>query len=76
NRVSHSLDFTGPAVAGDSHCASALVAIHDACQYLRREPEGIAIAGAVNLNLHPSKYQQLSKMQVLASGAESASFAS
>ncbi|MGV4759405.1 aminotransferase class I/II-fold pyridoxal phosphate-dependent enzyme, partial [Burkholderia pseudomallei] len=76
NRVSHCFDFNGPAVAFDSHCASALVAIHEACQYLRREPEGIAIAGAVNLNLHPSNYQQLSKMQVLASGAESASFAS
>ncbi|WP_186156868.1 SDR family NAD(P)-dependent oxidoreductase [Burkholderia gladioli] len=76
NRVSHCLDFNGPAMAFDSHCASALVAIHEACHYLRREPLGIAIAGAVNLNLHPSSYQQLAKLQVLATGDASTAFAS
>ncbi len=75
NRVSHCLDLKGPAMAYDSHCASALIAIHEACNYLRREPDGLALAGAVNLNLHPSTYAQLSKMQVLAANASSAAFA-
>jgi len=75
NRVSHCLDLKGPAVANDSHCASALVAIHEACNYLRREPGGLALAGAVNLNLHPSTYAQLSKLQVLAIEGASAAFA-
>lgn len=75
SRVSYCLDLKGPALSFDSHCASALVAIHEACEYIRHGKGDLAIAGAVNLNLHPSNYLQLSKMQVLSHNDRSASFA-
>ena len=75
SRVSYCLDLKGPALAFDNHCASALVAIHEACEYLRHGKGDLAIAGAVNLNLHPANYAQLSKLQVLSRTDRSAAFA-
>ncbi|WP_441349100.1 amino acid adenylation domain-containing protein, partial [Streptomyces sp. NTH33] len=59
NRVSYFFDFTGPSVAIDTMCSSALVAIHQACQAIRDGDCDLAVAGAVNITTHPAKYLQL-----------------
>ena len=73
NRISYFLNLTGPSFAVDSACSSSLTAIHLACESLRRGESGMAIAGGVNLNLHPSKYLRLQQLGMLASTPESRS---
>ncbi|MFC9161970.1 SDR family NAD(P)-dependent oxidoreductase [Streptomyces fungicidicus] len=60
NRVSHFFDLQGPSLAIDTTCSSSLVAIHMACEELRRGGGDMMIAGGVNLSLHPKKYLGLS----------------
>jgi 3-oxoacyl-(acyl-carrier-protein) synthase/acetylornithine/succinyldiaminopimelate/putrescine aminotransferase/pimeloyl-ACP methyl ester carboxylesterase/acyl carrier protein len=59
NRVSFCLDFHGPSVALDTMCSSSLTAIHLATQSLRSGDCDVAIAGGVNLTVHPLKYTLL-----------------
>ncbi len=56
NRVSSVCDFHGPSMAVDSMCSSSLSAIHLACESLRLGTCTAAVAGGVNLSLHPNKY--------------------
>lgn len=65
NRVSYCLDLQGPSVPIDTMCSSALVAIHEACEYLRQKRGDMVLAGAVNLYLYPSTYIALSMNQLL-----------
>jgi amino acid adenylation domain-containing protein len=73
NRVSHFFDLRGPSLAIDTACASSLTAIHLACESLRRGECGLALAGGVNLHLHPSKYVALDRLGLLGTGAHSRS---
>ena len=61
NRVSYYFNFTGPSFALDSMCSSSLTAIHLACDSIRSGECESAIAGGVNLSLHPNKYIMLSQ---------------
>jgi acyl transferase domain-containing protein len=65
NRVSYFFDFNGPSMPVDTACSSSLVALHLACESLRRRECQVAIAGGVNLYLHPSKYQSLCRGRML-----------
>lgn len=56
NRVSYFFGFQGPSMPVDTACSSSLVAIHLACESLKKQECQVAIAGGVNLYLHPSKY--------------------
>ncbi|UYK77834.1 amino acid adenylation domain-containing protein [Xanthomonas sacchari] len=56
NRVSFLLDLQGPSMPIDTMCSSSLTAIHEACEHLLRDECEMAVAGGVNLNLHPSRY--------------------
>lgn len=60
NRVSFFNDFNGPSIAIDTMCSSSITAIHLACQSLKLKECSVAIAGGVNLSLHPNKYLGLS----------------
>jgi acyl transferase domain-containing protein len=57
NRVSYSLDLHGPSMPIDTMCSASLTAIHEACEHLLREECALAIAGGVNVYLHPSRWQ-------------------
>jgi polyketide synthase PksN len=65
NRVSYFFDFNGPSMPVDTACSSSLVALHLACESLRNRECQVAIAGGVNLYLHPSKYQSLCRGRML-----------
>ncbi|QUW65347.1 polyketide synthase [Pseudomonas synxantha] len=56
NRVSFFCDFRGPSLTLDSMCSSSLTTIHLACQSLRSGESEYAIAGGVNVSIHPNKY--------------------
>ncbi|QWF85158.1 D-alanine--poly(phosphoribitol) ligase subunit 1 [Amycolatopsis sp. CA-230715] len=66
NRVSHFFDFTGPSLAVDSACSSSLTAVHLACQSIRAGECVAAIAGGVNLILHPKHLRSLARAGMLA----------
>ncbi|MGW7280567.1 amino acid adenylation domain-containing protein [Streptomyces sp. NPDC054844] len=58
NRVSYFLDLNGPSMTVDTMCSASLTALHLAVQSLRRGECEVAIAGGVNLSLHPNKFVQ------------------
>jgi amino acid adenylation domain-containing protein len=74
NRVSFFFDLQGPSMALDTMCSSGLQAVHLARQSLERGECRVAIAGAVNLSIHPYKYLGLSRAALLGSSAGSRSF--
>lgn len=52
-RISYAFDFQGPSLTVDAACASSGTAIHLACQALSMGDCDLALAGGVNLILHP-----------------------
>ncbi|EHY87756.1 SDR family NAD(P)-dependent oxidoreductase [Saccharomonospora azurea] len=74
NRVSYALDLHGPSLALDTMCSSSLTALHLACQSLRLGESELAIAGGVNLSLHPYKYVLLSQSNFLSSDGRCRAF--
>jgi acyl transferase domain-containing protein len=74
NRISYFFNFHGPSIAIDTACSSSLTAIHMACESLIRRECSLAIAGGVNLSIHPNKYIGFSMLQLLGSRFESRSF--
>lgn len=74
NRVSYFFNFRGPSLAVDTMCSSSLTAIHLACEAIRRGECNTAVAGGVNLCLHPRKYVQLSLARFVASDGRCRSF--
>ncbi|MFC0498024.1 SDR family NAD(P)-dependent oxidoreductase [Streptomyces mutabilis] len=75
NRISYLLNLRGPSLVVDTACSSSLYAIHLACQALRHGDCDLAIAGGVNLSLHPSKYLTLDMFNFLAPDGHCKSFA-
>ncbi|WP_437627949.1 SDR family NAD(P)-dependent oxidoreductase [Sorangium sp. So ce1151] len=73
NRVSHYFDLKGPSMLVDTACSSSLTAIYMACESLARGDCAMALAGGVNLSLHPQKYVTFSQMGLLGSKERSCS---
>ena len=61
NRVSYALDLRGPSMAVDSMCSSSLTAVQLACEALASGAIDVAVAGGVNLSIHPAKFVDLSQ---------------
>ncbi|AUY48420.1 SDR family NAD(P)-dependent oxidoreductase [Streptomyces sp. CB01881] len=59
NRVSYYFDFRGPSMSVDTMCSSSLSAIQLACQSIGAGVCDVALAGGVNLSVHPNKYLML-----------------
>jgi acyl transferase domain-containing protein/acyl carrier protein len=74
NRVSYFLNLQGPSFPVDTMCSSSLVAIHEACEYIRSGKGDMAVVGGVNLYAHPSSYLELSLGQFVSSGSTCAAF--
>ncbi|MBF0452843.1 MAG: SDR family NAD(P)-dependent oxidoreductase, partial [Candidatus Magnetomorum sp.] len=74
NRVSYMLNLQGPSMPIDTMCSSALTAIHEACEYIWSGKGDMAIAGGVNLYLHPMTYSGLSKSQMISNTSNCAAF--
>lgn len=74
NRVSYYFNFTGPSISIDTMCSSSLTTIQLACESILRGDSDLAIAGGVNITIHPSKYILLSQMGFLSSNGRCASF--
>lgn len=74
NRVSYFGNYRGPSIAIDTMCSSSLTAIHLACGSLQDGECGIAIAGGVNVSLHPNKYLGLSAARFASSNGRCAPF--
>ncbi|MEU8698861.1 SDR family NAD(P)-dependent oxidoreductase [Streptomyces sp. NPDC048680] len=75
-RTSYVLDLRGPSLTIDTMCSSSLTAIHEACEHLRQGSCELAIAGGVNLYLHPSDYVELCRSSMLSSQSRVRSFGS
>ncbi|WP_185113962.1 SDR family NAD(P)-dependent oxidoreductase [Fulvivirga imtechensis] len=74
NRVSYVLNLHGPSMTLDTMCSSSLTAIHLACQDLQLGRTNLAIAGGVNVSIHPNKYLYLSTGQFISSDGHCQSF--
>jgi len=74
NRVSYLLNLQGPSMPIDTMCSSSLTAIHEACEHLRHGECEMAIAGGVNLYLHPSNYTVLCGQKMLSIDGQCKSF--
>lgn len=74
NRVSYFFNFDGPSIAIDTMCSSSLSAIHLACESIKRGESELAIAGGVNVTIHPNKYILLSQGKFLSSDGRCRSF--
>lgn len=74
NRVSYVLNIHGPSLTLDTMCSSSLTAIHLACQDLKQQRTHLAIAGGVNVSIHPNKYTLLSAGQFISSDGHCQSF--
>jgi acyl transferase domain-containing protein/enoyl-CoA hydratase/carnithine racemase/NAD(P)-dependent dehydrogenase (short-subunit alcohol dehydrogenase family)/acyl carrier protein len=74
NRVSYALNLHGPSMTLDTMCSSSLTAIHTACQDLKQGRINLAIAGGVNVSIHPNKYLVLSAGQFISSDGHCQSF--
>ncbi|NRS49275.1 SDR family NAD(P)-dependent oxidoreductase [Brevibacillus sp. HB2.2] len=64
-RLSYFLNLKGPSLAVDTACSSALVAIHLACDSLRRGETEMALAGGVAIHSSPEFFMMSSKMGVV-----------
>ncbi|KWX56762.1 type I polyketide synthase, partial [Mycobacterium sp. NAZ190054] len=64
-RVAFALGLEGPAVAVDTACSSALVAVHQACQALKSGDCDMALAGGVNVLLSPVTVVAASRARML-----------
>ena len=58
----------------DTMCSSALVAIHEACEYIRHGKGDLALAGGVNLYLHPFTYIWLSMGRLISDTSKGSVF--
>ncbi len=74
NRVSYFHNFHGPSMAIDTMCSSSLTAIHLACQSIQKSECELAIAGGVNVSIHPNKYLMLAQGKFASSNGKCQSF--
>ncbi|WP_407562333.1 type I polyketide synthase [Streptomyces sp. 184] len=74
NRVSYALGFTGPSLTVDTGQSSSLVAVHLACESLRRGESTLALVGGVNLVLAPESTATSDRMGALSASGRCRTF--
>lgn len=74
DRICHAFGFTGPSLAVDTGCCSALTALHLAVSAIRRGECDSAIACGVNLLAHPYHARVLRGLGLVAARAPSGAY--
>ncbi|MBN2532033.1 MAG: SDR family NAD(P)-dependent oxidoreductase [Spirochaetales bacterium] len=74
NRVSFYFGFHGPSMPVNTACSSSLSAFYLACESIKRGECSMAIAGGVNLFLHPFKYLEMCSARMLSPSGKCFSF--
>jgi acyl transferase domain-containing protein/SAM-dependent methyltransferase len=65
-RISYLLGLQGPSATIDTSCSASLMAVHLACQSLRRGESNLALAGGANVILNPEITIALSRSRMMA----------
>ncbi|KAI0124108.1 hypothetical protein BJ170DRAFT_735829 [Xylariales sp. AK1849] len=66
NRISWFFDLKGPSFTINTACSSSMVALHEACESLRRKESTMSIVGGSNLILSPEMFTYLRNQGFLA----------
>ncbi len=74
NRISNAFDLSGPSVAVDTACSSALVALDAACRHLTTGSCDLAFAGGANIILDPHLHRTFSRAHMLSPTGEIRAF--
>ncbi|MGM1062030.1 type I polyketide synthase [Saccharothrix sp. Mg75] len=74
NRLSHALGLHGPSLTVDSGQSSSLVAVHLACESLRRGESELALVAGVHLNLAPDSTVRVERLGALSPDGRSFTF--
>jgi len=74
NRISYAFDLRGPSMSLDTACSSSFVALHQACKSILDGEAPMAIAGGVNMLLHPFAFVGFSKASMLSPSGRCRSF--
>lgn len=74
NRISYCLNLTGPSVAMDTACSSALTAVHAACEHLWTGRGPAALAGGVTVMITPGGFIGFSQASMLSPEGRCAAF--
>ncbi len=74
NRISYCLNLTGPSIAMDTACSSALTAIHVACEHLRAGRCAVALAGGVTVMITPDGFIGFSQAGMLSPDGKCSAF--
>ncbi|MCG8432342.1 MAG: polyketide synthase, partial [Candidatus Omnitrophica bacterium] len=74
NRLSFFFNLSGPSLAVDTACSSSHNALHLACHSLRRGESVMALAGGINLLLHPAYHMAFSRGGYLSPDARCRAF--
>ncbi|KAI1826640.1 hypothetical protein F4861DRAFT_536951 [Xylaria intraflava] len=74
NRLSWFFDLKGPSFTINTACSSSMVALHEACESLRRRESCMSIVGGSNLILSPEMFTYLRNQRFLASDGKCKTF--
>ncbi|MDR3569718.1 MAG: type I polyketide synthase [Syntrophobacteraceae bacterium] len=74
NRLSFFFDLHGPSMSVDTACSSSLAAFHLACRAIASGETTQALAGGINLHLHPYGFIIFSKASMLSKSGQSRPF--
>ncbi|KAK8016789.1 type I iterative polyketide synthase [Apiospora rasikravindrae] len=74
NRLSWFFDLRGPSLTINTACSSSMVALHEACESLRRGESDMALVAGANVILCPDMFTYLGMQNFLSSSGKCKSF--